>query len=145
MIAINTNVRNLLPPKRTCHHHRKLSNPIRINGTVVSVIATPVTVLGTVTRNEEMVSNTTIMALWRRSLFELCNGIGFMFCLTINRHQMVHNLLVALVDNLPGHFQDPSLARGRKRGDGVFGRLYTMSDNCWQVAIMRKRGWLGRA
>lgn len=87
--AINTSVRNLLPPKRICHHHRKLSDPIRINGTVASVMATPIAVLGSVTRSEERVSSTTIIALWLRLLFVLFSGIGFMCCLTL---RFVENL-----------------------------------------------------
>jgi len=50
---------------------------------------------------------------------------------------MVYNLRAVLVDNLPGHFRNPSLFRGLQRGGGVFGRLYTMSDNRWQVVFGR--------
>ena len=50
---------------------------------------------------------------------------------------MAHNLRVVLVDNLSGHFRNPSLSRGLQRGGGVFGRLYTMSDNRWQLVFSR--------
>jgi hypothetical protein len=50
---------------------------------------------------------------------------------------MVHNLRAVLVDNLPGHFRNPSLSRGLQRGGGVFCSLYTMSDNHWQVVFRR--------
>jgi len=49
----------------------------------------------------------------------------------------VHNLRAVLVDNLPGHFRNPSLFLGLQRGGGVFGRLYTMSDNYWQLVFRR--------
>jgi len=50
---------------------------------------------------------------------------------------MVHNLRAVLVDNLPGHFRNPSLSCGLQRGGGVFCSLYTMSDNYWQVVFRR--------